>query len=261
MSSQTETPTHYLTDDQVKRCLTNLQQIRHYKDSKLIFSGKVKKIDFNSQTLRQSTTSEWSIYEWTNDDDEETKIKNFESLRTIREYNPNIKFKNIHHKRAIVCVLNSPKNEIKTFNGVCYIKPYIEDLKKSNPTPIDEVICCIRTKTDRLVPDFKEVREVLNVNLTFLNLWAVYPLIGGTSCFGLTYGFELCHYEELFCNRIRTETPGVPIKQDIKYKRIKPNDPLVHLLNGDKHDLIVGMKISFETHPVVECTIREIVAM
>lgn len=257
--------TNYLTDEQVQRCLTNLQQIRHYKNSKLIFSGKVQKIDFKSTQLRQAPGSEWSIYEWTNGSeitDEESKINSFESLRMIREYDSEIKFKNIHYNRTVVCVLNNLKNDSKTFAGVCYLKPHLDELKKSGP--IDEVIFCIRVKSDKLIttlPEMKEIREILQVNLTILNLWTVYPLIGGTSPYGLSYGFELCHYQDLFCNQVTTETPGVPRKQTIKYKRIKPTDPLVYLLNGQIHDLIVGMRISYETHPVIECTIREIVQM
>lgn len=254
---------NYLTDDQVQRCLTNLQQIRHYKNSKLIFSGKVKKIDFKSTQLKQVPASEWTVYEWMNEfENEEAKINSFESLRMIREYNSEIKFKNLHHNRTIVCVLNNPKSDSKTLAGICYLKPIMDDLLKNGP--IDEVIYCIRAKSDKLIttfPEMKEIREILKVNLTILNLWTVYPLIGGTSSFGLSYGFELCHYQDLFCNRITTETPGVPRKQNIKYKRIKPTDPLVYLLNGQVHDLIVGMRISYETHPVIECTIREVVTI
>lgn len=253
-----------LTEGQLSTCIQNFAYIKHFSNIEKIYEGKALNNDKATKALKEldvtiprsnKSNTNYTIYKFSD-------VVENDSVRELREYNHDIKIKNLNDRVEFMIVINAEKvdkvcltsllllyylisddlnkNKGYVFNKNVY-QTYVQDDTETFVTvaltsPIDQSIN--RNFTIRYLP----------CNYNVISLYSIYPLIGSKSklWYGMCCDFELCEYEELYNHK--------------DYALIYNDELVVKILNGKIGDLIICKIILNEGRPYFEYSIKRIIS-
>lgn len=274
-----------LTPKQCEICINNFAKIRHFKNVDLIFDGKpefdkankeeMKKLGIDPLPITKFATN-YKIYKLSNVEQES------DSIKLIRTYNNEAKFKNLNERIEIIIIVDTDKIDKQNYLALQGLYPKIHNLLKENKDykmlgGIDEETedtedtedtekkkasyefykysngpCYVTIfTTNHIAPNMVKHfhTRFIPCNYRVLSLYDdVYPLLGSKNKIwtGLTSNFEVMEYERLYNN--------------YEYSIIYDDEHIVKLLNANPGDLIIGTQIINEGRPYMEFIIKEVKA-
>lgn len=253
-----------LTEEQLSTCIKNFAYIRHFGNVEMIYNGKVSNNEKAAKPLKElnialpkgnKSSSTYTIYKFSN-------IVENDSVRELREYNYDIKIKNLNNRVEFMIVLNTEKVDKVCLTSLVLLYHLMEnDLTKNNGYVINKnvyqtyipddsetfITIALTTPIDQTINRSLTLRY-LPCNYNFISLYSIYPLIGSKSklWYGMCCDFELCEYEELYNHK--------------NYASIYNDELVVKILNGKIGDLIICKIILNEGRPYFEYSIKRIIS-
>ena len=258
-----------ITLDQAEIVIENLAKVRHFTKVEKLFKGlpsfseeSVKKLEELGINVGKITkfADNYVIYKLS-----EPKENN--SVKNLRQYNKNIKIKNLNNRIEFVIVLDTDKFDKQHYLAIIELYPIIHnelakqlninrnDLKggstlnrnfelKSNSDECLVTIAPTNKLPQSIIKHFDA--NILPCTYRIVSAQAMYYLLGSTSRIMGSYcwDYELCEYEQLYNKK--------------KYGVIQDSDIVTKILNGRQGDLIICKCVRTEGTPYAEYEIRQI---
>lgn len=258
-----------ITLDQAEIVIGNLATVRHFTKVEKLFKGlpsfseeSVKKLEELGINVGKITkfADNYVIYKLS-----EPKENN--SVKNLRQYNKNIKIKNLNNRIEFVIVLDADKFDKQHYLAIIALYPIIHNelakqlninrnnLKggstlnrnfelKSNSDECLVTIAPTNKLPQSIIKHFDA--NILPCTYRIVSAQAMYYLLGSTSRIMGSYcwDYELCEYEQLYNKK--------------KYGVIQDSDIVTKILNGRQGDLIICKCIRTEGTPYAEYEIRQI---
>lgn len=253
--------------DQAEIVINNLAKVRHFTQIDKIFKGLPS---FSEDSMKKLETLGISVGKITKFADNYviyklSKPAENESSKKLRDYNKNIKIKNLNDRVEFVIVLDADKFDKQHYLAIIALYPIIHDglakqlnintknLKggstlnrnfelKSDSDECLVTICPTNKLPQSIIKHFDA--NILPCTYRIVSAQAMYYLLGSRSQIIGSYcrDYELCEYEQLYNKR--------------EYGIVQDSDIITKILNGRQGDLIICRCLRTEGTPYEEYEIR-----